>query len=125
MLAVFHWALAAGDLFYCVALVFQTFALRAIFDSTEPQANVDLDPELWSRVFTILMVACTVLVLIHAVLVAVAGRFLVRWRHYRFCFGVACLNCLSFPFGNILGIFTLIVLLRPSVKRRFDRQPSP
>ncbi len=37
-------------------------------------------------------------------------------RHRTFSIVIASLSCMSFPFGTILGVFTLIVLVRPSVK---------
>lgn len=48
-----------------------------------------------------------------------AGRALARRRSYLFVFVVACVQCVFFPFGTALGVFTLIVLTRPSVKARF------
>jgi len=32
---------------------------------------------------------------------------------------MACVECLFIPFGTILGVFTIIVLLRESVKALF------
>ena len=38
---------------------------------------------------------------------------------------VACLSCLQLPFGTALGVFTLIVLLRPGAKLLFgEAQPT-
>ncbi len=54
-----------------------------------------------------------------AVCVILAGRFIVRHKHYIFCLVIASLNCLFMPFGTILGVFTIIVLMRPSVKAMF------
>jgi len=54
-----------------------------------------------------------------AVLIAWAGRCLQRRRHYNFCFVMACVACVFMPFGTVLGVFTLIVLLRPGVKSLF------
>ncbi len=50
-----------------------------------------------------------------------AGRNLSARRYRTFIFVVACFQCLSFPFGTALGVFTLVVLERPSVKRMFDQ----
>ena len=50
----------------------------------------------------------------------VAGRSLAARRRYLFCLvvaGAACVLCN--PLGMGLGVFTFIVLLRPSVKERF------
>lgn len=61
----------------------------------------------------------------------VAGWYLGRCKHYTFCLVMGCIACLFNPFGTILGIFTIIVLIRPSVKRlfetggRIDEPPDP
>ena len=52
-----------------------------------------------------------------------AGRCLANNRRHTFCTVTACLNCIIFPFGTILGVLTLIVLSRPSVKQRFESAP--
>jgi hypothetical protein len=54
-----------------------------------------------------------------AVCVILAGRFIVRHKHYIFCLVIASLNCLFMPFGTILGVFTIVVLVRSSVKALF------
>lgn len=60
-----------------------------------------------------------------AVCLAVAGRNLERRRGYTFCLVVAAISCLFVPFGTVLGVFTLIVLLRPSVKALFGVPAVP
>ncbi len=54
-----------------------------------------------------------------------AGRFLSRQTNYIFCMIIAALECLSFPFGTALGVFTLVVLSRESVKQAFGRGTPP
>jgi hypothetical protein len=53
-------------------------------------------------------------------LVITAGRFLARRKHHLFCLIVAGVSCAWVPLGTALGVFTLIVLLRPSVKELFQ-----
>lgn len=55
-----------------------------------------------------------------ALLFVLAGRNLSRRRRYVFCQVVAALGCVLIPLGTVLGVFTLIVLSRPSVKALFD-----
>lgn len=55
-----------------------------------------------------------------AFVVALAGRYLARQTHYTFCMVVAGLACLCVPPGTVLGVFTIMVLIRPSVKELFD-----
>lgn len=50
-----------------------------------------------------------------------AARFIAERRNHTYCIIVSALECLSFPFGTAVGVFTLIVLSRPEVKAWFDR----
>ena len=54
-----------------------------------------------------------------AATILIAGRRLSQRRSHTFCLVAACLACLFMPFGTILGVFTLLVLLKPGVKQRF------
>jgi hypothetical protein len=54
-----------------------------------------------------------------------AGWFLGRRKHYIFCLIVGCSALLFQPLGTVLGVFTIIVLIRPSVKRLFETGGSP
>ncbi len=63
--------------------------------------------------------------LLHTAGIFVAGRFLATYRHRIFCIVVAGFNCMHFPLGLLLGVFTIIVLCRPSVQRLFDQRPGP
>jgi len=58
-----------------------------------------------------------------AVLLFIAGRCLARRKHHMFCLVIAGIRCLFMPFGTVLGVFTLIVLMRPSVKAQFQSYP--
>lgn len=51
-----------------------------------------------------------------------AGKYLKQQTHYTFCFVIAVINCMFAPFGTVLGVFTIIVLLRESVKTLFKGQ---
>jgi hypothetical protein len=61
---------------------------------------------------------------VFAVLVLISGKFIAWRKHYTFCFVVACVECLFMPFGTVLGVFTILVLNRQSVKQLFDPRPS-
>ncbi len=52
----------------------------------------------------------------------VSGRYISQLRNHGFSFVVACISCLFFPFGTVLGVFTLVVLSRDSVKALYDVQ---
>jgi hypothetical protein len=54
-----------------------------------------------------------------AACIALSGRFMARRRRYWFALVRACVEYAFFPFGTILGVFTIIVLSRKSVKELF------
>ena len=64
-------------------------------------------------IITIFMVAMTALSFFQA-------HCFAKRRHSLLCLILAGLDCLSLPYGTILGIFTFMVLFRPSVKALFD-----
>ncbi len=54
-----------------------------------------------------------------------AARFLVRKTHYTFVLVLAAIICLFAPIGTVLGVFTILVLVRDSVKELFGKvQPT-
>jgi hypothetical protein len=54
-----------------------------------------------------------------AALTFTAGRFLAMRKNYMFCLVMAALECMWAPFGTVLGVFTIVVLMRESVKQLF------
>lgn len=56
-------------------------------------------------------------------LTAYAGRCMKARRNFLFILIIAGCNCgFVMPLGTVLGVFTFIVLLRPTVKTLFDKQ---
>jgi hypothetical protein len=48
-----------------------------------------------------------------------AGVWLRKRIQHSLTFVVAAINCAVFPFGTVLGVFTIIVLSRPTVKMTY------
>ena len=55
--------------------------------------------------------------------VVAAGRKLKRRRSHTFCFVVAAVECMLMPLGTILGVFTIITLMKEPVKDLFAAAP--
>jgi len=72
-----------------------------------------------TTLLTTMIAAVVVLALVSAIHLAVVGVKIRQRRWWTFCYLTGWGECLMFPFGTILGIFTIIVLSRPSVKRLF------
>ena len=65
------------------------------------------------------IVAGLVVAVISTIHLVVVGVKIRQRRWWTFCYLTGWGECLMFPFGTILGIFTIIVLGRPSVKKLF------
>ena len=61
----------------------------------------------------------------YALALFLAARFLAERRRHTFCVVVAAISCSFTPLGTVLGVFTLVVLFRPSVKLLFGLEAPP
>ena len=76
-------------------------------------------------VFAVIGILMVVVIGTIAALTIWTGRNLQQRKRYTLCIVMACISCLSVPFGTALGVFTLIVLMRPSVKQVFGQPSAP
>lgn len=60
------------------------------------------------------------IVLISLLLTFFATRWMGQGKNWLFCVIIAGLHCAGFPLGTTLGVFTLVILNRPTVKAWFD-----
>jgi hypothetical protein len=81
---------------------------------------------LFGGFFTLIAVTWMLLAWSLAACVLIAGRSLADRRRRTFCLVVAAVEAmLCMPFGTVLGMFTIIVLLRPAVRDVFDAPSRP
>ncbi len=74
--------------------------------------------------FVILGICIILLGWTFAALTLIAGRCIARRKHRTFCLVWACVQCISVPFGTVLGVFTILVLSRASVTALFGQEPA-
>jgi hypothetical protein len=122
LLAIFHYVVAGfAFLFSFLPLLYAamgSFFVYAARHGTH-QPGQEPPPAVVGWIFVGFGCAFFLLGLAIAICILFAGRALARRKHYGFALVVACVECLFLPFGTILGIFTLIVLSRPSAKALF------
>ncbi|GEJ55959.1 hypothetical protein [Anaeromyxobacter diazotrophicus] len=58
-----------------------------------------------------------------AVLLLIAGNSLRAHRRRTYCIVVAAVSCVFFPFGTVLGVFTILTLSKPEAKTLFAPPP--
>jgi hypothetical protein len=120
LLEVFHYVVAGivglFSLFPVIHLVVGISLLSGKLD--EPGKAPP--PEFIGWAFVAFASAAILLGLTLAACLAAAGRCLRARRRYRFCLVMAALSCMFMPLGTVLGVFTILVLMRDGVKARFQ-----
>ena len=114
MLSIFHYIVGGlVALFACFPII-HLFVGIAMLNGT-----LDGAPPFMGIIFVVLPVMFIIFGWIFAVCLIIAGTNLSKYEHHMFCLVIAAISCTFFPFGTVLGVFTIIVLLRPSVKELF------
>ena len=122
LLAIFHYVVAGlAAIFSFFPLLYTAVGVIFIFAARHGTAKPgeELPPEFFNWIFAVLGLLLFVIGIAAAICILIAGRCLSRPRCYSFALVMACVECLFIPFGTILGVFTIIVLLRESVKALF------
>jgi hypothetical protein len=122
LLSIFHYVVGGlAALFSCLFLIHLGLGLAMLLapekfmDKQSPQGP----PQIVGWLFTVIGGLAILFGWTFAGLVITAGRFLTKRKHYLFCLVMGAIACLFMPFGTVLGVFTIIVLIRPSVKATF------
>ena len=121
LLSIFHYVVGGiTALFACFPLIHLAIGIAIVCGTFPERANHEAIPPF---VGWLLICVATIFILAGwslAVLIIVAGRFLARRTRHLFCLVMAAVECIVMPFGTVLGVLTIIVLNRPSVKALFE-----
>jgi hypothetical protein len=123
LLAIFHYVVAGlAALFSFFPLLYTTVGAIFIFAARHGtvKQGEDLPPEFLGWIFAALGSLLFLIGIAMAICILVAGRSLALRKGYSFALVMACIECLFVPFGTILGVFTIVVLSRESVRGLFS-----
>jgi len=123
LLAIFHYVVAGlAGLFSLFPLLYTTIGTIFIFAARHGTAKPgeELPPEFLGWIFAVIGSVLFLIGLAMAICILIAGRSLALRKGYSFAMVMACIECLFIPFGTILGVFTIVVLSRESVKGLFS-----
>ena len=117
LLVIGHYVLAGITtlfaLFPVIHLVIGLAMLTGQLDQGQPADR------LFGLLFMLVAAVMIGLGLALAAALAWSGRNLARRQRHTACVVVAGLACLMMPLGTVLGIFSIVVLMRPGVKDAF------
>ncbi len=132
LLGILHYVWAAlGALQGLLGIVYALMGPAIggwIRDDMARQSRGGPPPEQFATLFTTMFVGVGILLFVFGiggcVLSIVAARSLHAYRRRTLCMIAAGFDCLSVPLGTALGVFTLIVLSRPTVRALFEQNDS-
>ena len=120
LLSIFHYVvaglLAVFSMFPIIHLTIGIAIVSGAFDDVE---NGTPPPAFFGWMFIIVPAIVILCGLALASCIAMTGRRLNQNRSYMFCLVIAGIECMFMPVGTVLGVFTIIVLMRPTVRELF------
>ena len=120
LLALFHYILAGiTALFSCFGLIHAAIGLGMVLGRIN---GSNPPPQAFGWLFLIFGGFFVLLGWILAVAIFIAGRKLKKRTSRTYCFVVASIECAMMPLGTVLGVFTIVLLMKDSVKALFGPQ---
>ena len=122
LLAVFHYVVAGLATLFCFfPLLYSILGGFLLYAANHPgPSNQEPPPAVLGWVFMVLGTLFFLAGVAMAICILIAGRSLALCKRYSFALVMACIECLFIPFGTILGVFTIVVLSRESVRALFS-----
>ncbi|MCM2264687.1 MAG: hypothetical protein NDI73_05780 [Desulfuromonadales bacterium] len=127
LLSMFHYVVGGiTALFSCMPFIHVFIGVAMVTGKFVGDGKNSGPPEaLFGWLFIIMGALCILLGWSLAVCMVIAGKKLKSRKGITFCMIVAGIECMLIPFGTVLGVFTLIVLNRESVKALFAQAQTP
>ncbi len=120
LLSIFHYVVAGLTfLIGCIPMIHLGMGLAMVYAPHVFQGKGSPPPPFMGYMFAAIGALAILFCWSVAGAVVYAGRCLSARRKYLFCLVMAAIQCMFMPFGTVLGVFTIIVLMRPTVKELF------
>jgi hypothetical protein len=124
ILSIFHYVVAGiSALFSLFPIIHLTMGISMLaggFFPPEAETGAPFPFWMFGLMFTLIPAAIIFFGLAFSAFIAAAGYFLAKRKNHTFCLVMAGVSCIFMPFGTVLGVFSIIVLSRPSVKEMFN-----
>ena len=124
ILSVFHYVVGGlAALFACFPILHLVIGIVALTGGLDGP-DEDFPNLIFGLIFTIIPLLIMAMGWTFSICMITAGRNLAQKKRRKFCLVMACIGCAFMPFGTVLGVFTIIVLMRPSVQQLFKANAS-
>ncbi len=121
LLVLFHRIYGIIVIIFSLLGIGYFFILELIFSYSKDYSgftnsnNVQAPTAEIMNIFVIIIIAAILIGLTIGVVNLLSAQYIKRRKLRIFSIVVACIDCISFPLGTILGVLTLVVLLRNSI----------
>lgn len=124
LLSLFHYIVGAlGFLCGSFPLLHVVLGLVMYFSpETMNDGHGEPPPKFIGLIFAAFGTAFVLFAWVLSAFIILSGRYLEQRRKWKISLMVGAVQCLMFPFGTVLGVFTLVILLRPSVKQLYGQE---
>ena len=123
LLAIFHYIVGGlTALFSCIFLLHVAMGIAMLCGTFDGK---DAPPRIFAWIFILFPSVFILAGWILAGFIIAAGRRLKRRVSHTFCLVIAGLECILMPLGTVLGVFTIVVLMKDSVKQLFTASATP
>jgi hypothetical protein len=117
LLAIFHYVVGAiGLVFACFPMIHLAIGIAMIVGAGTGMRNGDMAPAFIGYLFVGIATFLIVLGWTMAICTIISGRFIAARKNRTFSFVLAAILCFFMPFGTVLGVFTIVLLNKDSVK---------
>jgi hypothetical protein len=123
LLSIFHYVVGGlTALFACFPLLHIAMGIAMLCGAFDAE---DGPPKIFAWLFIIFPAVLMLCGWALSVCIIIAGRKLARRKARLYCLVIAALECILMPFGTVLGVFTIVLLMKDSVKQLFSaNQPT-
>ncbi len=122
LLATFHYVVGGiGILFACIPLIHLLVGAGLLLGLFPFDDQDNIPPAFVGMLFAVVGGLFFLLGQALAWCIIYSGAQLKKREKYLFSFVVACIMCIFVPFGTVLGVFTIVVLSKESVKAMYER----
>lgn len=125
LLVIFHYVVGGLEILFGMFGIFHLLmGLALVFGGPGmfgPPGPHNTPPPTWfGWIFVVSGSLWITLGILMGILTIQAGRCLKRRVKRTFCLVVAGIGCCNMPFGTVLGVFTIIMLMKPEVITQFE-----
>lgn len=119
ILSIFHYVVGGlAGLFACFPIIHFAVGIGIMIAGlTDPNAG---PPFFFGLFFVLIAGSFIVFGWAFAICIILAGVFMAKRKNHTFCLVMAGVECIFTPFGTVLGVLSIIFLLRPSVMEMFE-----